>query len=149
MVEEEANAMLANIKKQVEDAGLTYDDYVAINGAKEEELDAQRKAEATKNLKAMLVVEEIIAKEQLEVTKEVLEAEYQAIANQYSMELESVKNALSGNEQNFIRQLRNKLFTEYMLVNNAPKQEEAPVAEEAKPEKKATKKTTKKVEAAE
>lgn len=149
MVEEEANAMLANIKKQVEDAGLTYDDYVAINGAKEEELDAQRKAEATKNLKAMLVVEEIIAKEQLEVTKEVLEAEYQAIANQYSMELESVKNALSGNEQNFIRQLRNKLFTEYMLVNNAPKQEEAPVAEEAKPEKKATKKTTKKVETAE
>ena len=69
MVEEEANAMLANIKKQVEDAGLTYDDYVAINGSKEEELDAQRKAEATKNLKAMLVVEEIIAKEQLEVTE--------------------------------------------------------------------------------
>jgi hypothetical protein len=76
------------------------------------------------------------------------------------MELESVKNALSGNEQNFIRQLRNKLFTEYMLVNNAPKAEEAPV-EEAKPanktaakkttttKKTTTKKTTKKVEAAE
>lgn len=155
MIEEEAAAMLANIKKQVEDAGLTYDDYVAINGVKEEELDAQRKAEATKNIKAMLVVENIIAAENLEVTKEILENEYKAIAAQYSMELEQVKNALSSNEANFARNLRNKLFTEFMLAKNAKVEETVEASAEEKPAKKApakkttTKKTTKKVEAAE
>ena len=124
MVEEEANAMLDSIKKQVEDAGLTYEDYVAINGKKEEELLAERKAEATKNLKAMLVVEHIIASEGLEVTRERLEEEYKAIANQYSMELESVKNALKSNEAQFVNQLRNKIFTDFMLKNNEPKVEE-------------------------
>ena len=124
MVEDEANAMLESIKKQVEDAGLSYEDYVAINGKKEEELVAERKAEATKNLKAMLVVEQIIATEGLEVTKERLEEEYKAIANQYSMELESVKNALKSNEAQFVNQLRNKIFTDFMLKNNEPKVEE-------------------------
>ena len=124
MVEDEANAMLESIKKQVEDAGLSYEDYVAINGKKEEELVAERKSEATKNLKAMLVVEQIIATEGLEVTKERLEEEYKAIANQYSMELESVKNALKSNEAQFVNQLRNKIFTDFMLKNNEPKVEE-------------------------
>lgn len=124
MVEDEANAMLESIKKQVEDAGLSYEDYVAINGKKEEELVAERKAEATKNLKAMLVVEQIIATEGLEVTKERLEEEYKAIANQYSMELESVKNALKSSEAQFVNQLRNKIFTDFMLKNNEPKVEE-------------------------
>ena len=95
-----------------------------IKSAKKRELVAERKAEATKNLKAMLVVEQIIATEGLEVTKERLEEEYKAIANQYSMELESVKNALKSNEAQFVNQLRNKIFTDFMLKNNEPKVEE-------------------------
>ena len=146
MINDEANAMLESIKKQVTDAGLTYEDYLAINGTKEEELDAQRKAEAAKNLKAMLVVEQIIATEGLEVTRERLEEEYNSIAAQYSMEVEQVKNAFKANEQQFVTQLRNKIFTEFMLVNNASKVEEAV---EEKPAKKTTKKSTKKEEVAE
>jgi trigger factor len=147
MINEEANAMFESVKKQVEDAGLSYDDYVAVNGKTEEQLDAERKAEATKNLKAMLVVENIIAKENLEVTREKLEEEYKAIAAQYNMELEQVKNALKSNEATFVNQLRNKNFTEFMLANNAAKVEET--SEEAQPAKKTTRKTTKKEEVAE
>ena len=124
MVKEEADAMLASVKKQVEDAGLSYADYVAIQGKTEEVLEEERKVEAIKNLKAMLVVENIIAKEGLEVTAERLEEVYKAIAAQYSMELESVKNALKSNEQTFAQQLRNKIFTDFMLENNQPKVEE-------------------------
>ena len=40
------------------------------------------------------------------------------------MELESVKNALKSNEQTFAQQLRNKIFTDFMLENNQPKVEE-------------------------
>jgi len=139
--------MLENVKKQVESAGLSYEDYVAIQGKSEEELENERKAEATKNLKAMLVVEQIIFAEHLEVTKEVLEEEYKAIAAQYSMDLEAVKNALKANEAQFVNQLRNKIFTEYMLANNAAKVEEN--VEKDKTAKKTTQKATKKEEVAE
>lgn len=145
MVDEEEKAMVENIKKQVEQAGLKYEDYIAINGVKEEELSAQRRQEATKNLKAMLVVEEIIAKEGLEVTRERLEEEYKAIAAQYSMDLEQVKKVLGENEQQFVRQLRNKIVTEFMLENNQPKVEET----EEKPVKKTTRKKATKEESAE
>lgn len=148
MIDDEANAMLESVKKQVEDAGLSYQDYLAINGADEETLNAQRKEEAEKNLKAMLVVEQIIATEGLEVTNERLEEEYKAIAAQYSMDVEQVKSALGSNAQQFARQLRNKIFTEFMLTNNEAKVEE--VAPEEKPVKKTTtRKTTKKEEVAE
>ena len=63
------------------------------------------------------------------------------------MDLEAVKNALKANEAQFVNQLRNKIFTEYMLANNAAKVEEN--VEEAKPAKKTTKKSTKKEEVAE
>lgn len=150
MIIEEANAMLEQIKSQVENAGLTYADYVAINGLKEEELDANRKAEAAKNLKSMLVVEQIIANEHLEANEAALEREYASLASQYGMSVASVKQALEPNKDNFAKQLRNKLFTEFMLVNNEAKVEakvEAPASEEAPAKKAPAKKTTKKAAA--
>ena len=74
IVEEEAAAMLAQMKKQIEDAGLKYEDYIAINKLDEATLQAQRLDEARKNLKSMLVVEKIIALEKLEVTPEMVDA---------------------------------------------------------------------------
>jgi trigger factor len=138
MIEEEANAQLAQIKKQVEDAGLTYADYVAINGLKEEELDAKRKQEAAKNLKSMLVIEKIIIDEKLNVTEEKLEAEYERIAKLYGMEKEQVKKALESNKDGLVKQLRNKLFTDFMYENNKA------LKTTSTEEKPAAKKTTKK-----
>ena len=87
IVEEEAAAMLAQMKKQIEDAGLKYEDYIAINKLDEATLQAQRLDEARKNLKSMLVVEKIIALEKLEVTPEMVEAQYAELASQYGMAL--------------------------------------------------------------
>lgn len=130
MVDDEAAAMLDEIKKQVENAGLKYSDYVAINGLKEEELEANRRKDAVKNIRAMLVVENIIATENLEANDNALEKEYAALASQYGMDVESVKKALEPNKDNFRRQLRNKLFTEFMLANNETKVEENAVSAE-------------------
>ena len=87
IVEEEAAAMLAQMKKQIEDAGLKYEDYIAINKLDEATLQAQRLDEARKNLKSMLVVEKIIALEKLEVTPEMVDAKYAELASQYGMAL--------------------------------------------------------------
>ena len=118
IVEEEAAAMLAQMKKQIEDAGLKYEDYIAINKLDEATLQAQRLDEARKNLKSMLVVEKIIALEKLEVTPEMVEAKYAELASQYGMKVEDVKKALEPNKAQFEKQIRNSLFTEFMLANN-------------------------------
>lgn len=147
MVETEANAMLEQIKKQVEQAGLTYADYVAINGLKEEELAAQRNKDAEKNLKSMLVIEKIIVDEKLDVTDEDIKKEYQRIADLYKMSVEDVEKALAGNKDQFVNQLRNQKFTTFMAVNNlvsakpAAKKastEEKPAAKKASTTKKTT-----------
>ena len=118
IAEEEAAAMLAQMKKQIEDAGLKYEDYIAINKLDEATLQAQRLDEARKNLKSMLVVEKIIALEKLEVTPEMIEAKYAELASQYGMKVEDVKKALEPNKAQFEKQIRNSLFTEFMLANN-------------------------------
>ena len=118
IVEEEAAAMLAQMKKQIEDAGLKYEDYIAINKLDEATLEAQRLDEARKNLKSMLVVEKIIALEKLEVTPEMVDAKYAELASQYGMKVEDVKKALEPNKAQFEKQIRNSLFTEFMLANN-------------------------------
>ena len=118
MTKQEAAAMLAQMKKQIEDAGLKYEDYIAINKLDEATLQAQRLDEARKNLKSMLVVEKIIALEKLEVTPEMVEAKYAELASQYGMKVEDVKKALEPNKAQFEKQIRNSLFTEFMLANN-------------------------------
>lgn len=118
IVEEEANAMLDQLLKQMKENGLTYQDYVSINGGDEKALEEQRKAEALKNIKASLVVNKIMLSEGLGVTQQMLDAQYQSIADQYKMTLEDVKKALEPNKNEFLRQLSNKVFTEFMLAHN-------------------------------
>lgn len=139
LVEKEANAQFEQIKKQIESAGLTYADYVAINGLKEEELAAKRREEAEKNIKSMIVIEKIILEEKLDVTEDDLKNEYARIAGMYNMKVEDVEKALSSNKDQFLNQLRNAKFTEFMSSNNAVKVEnEAPSkVEEEKTVKKA------------
>ena len=118
IIEEEANAMLDQMLKQMKENGLTYQDYVAINGGDEKALEEQRKAEALKNIKASLVVSKIMDVEGLRVTQQMLDAQYQSIADQYKMPLEEVKKTLEKNQNEFVRQLANKVFTEFMLAHN-------------------------------
>ena len=74
--------------------------------------------QALKNIKASLVVNKIMLSEGLGVTQQMLDAQYQSIADQYKMTLEDVKKALEPNKNEFLRQLSNKVFTEFMLAHN-------------------------------
>ena len=56
--------------------------------------------------------------EGLRVTQQMLDAQYQSIADQYKMPLEEVKKTLEKNQNEFVRQLANKVFTEFMLAHN-------------------------------
>lgn len=118
LIEEEAKAMLDQVLNQIKESGLTYEDYIAINGSDEEKVTAARKVEAEKNIKSQLVVEKIMAVEGLAVTEQTLNNHYQKIAEQYNMKFEDVKKTFDANKEMFVRQLRNKIFTDFMMDNN-------------------------------
>lgn len=119
LVEAEANAQIDSMKKQVESNGLKFDDFLSINNQTMEQLVEMKKEEAARNIKAMLVIEEICRAENIFVTKEVLDAKFEEIAKQYNMSKEDVEKALGNNIEQFARNLRNSLFNEFILKNNA------------------------------
>ncbi len=118
LLQEEAMANIENIRKQVEKNGLSFEDYLSINGLTNEKFIEDKKEEALKNFKSMLVIEEICRKENIVVTKEILDAKYQEIATQYNMKVEDVQKALEPNLEQFVRNLRSTMFTEFLEKNN-------------------------------
>lgn len=118
VVQEEADAMLDQVREQLKNSGLSYEDYLSINGKDEKALEEDRKKEAVKNLKSALVVNQIMNAEGLGVTEEVLNQQYQNIADQYKMNVDEVRKTLEPNKNQLINQLKNKIFAEFMMANN-------------------------------
>ncbi len=118
IIEEEAKASVARIKKQVEDNGLTFKDYLAINETTEVKLLDSQKEEALKNLKAYLVVEEICRKENIVVDEKALDEYYASLAKQFNLEVEKVKEELKPNLESVRSNLRSSLFNKFLLSEN-------------------------------
>lgn len=115
---DEAKAMIDNIKKQVESNGLKFEDYLKINNIDEEKLLADKKVEAEHNIKGMLVIDEICRKENIVVDSKALNEKYVELSKMYNMKVEDVKKALEPNKNEVLRNLRNELFTKFILENN-------------------------------
>ena len=125
IVEEEANAMIENLKKQVESNGIKFDDYLKVINTTSEKLLEDKKVEAARNIKGMIVIEEICRVEKIAVNSTTLQAKYEEMAAMYNMKVEDVKKALEPNKNELLRNLRNEMFTKFILENN-------PLAEEVK-----------------
>ena len=91
IIEKEVESMKENFKKQVEQNGLTIDQYYQITGQKEEDTVKSMRAQAELNLKNFLVISEISKLENIKVEQKELDAEYQKIADQYGMDVAKVK----------------------------------------------------------
>ena len=94
IIEKEVESMKENFKKQVEQNGLTIEQYYQITGQKEEDTVKSMRAQAELNLKNFLVISEISKLENIKVEQNELDAEYQKIADQYGMDVAKVKEIL-------------------------------------------------------
>lgn len=142
LLAEEAAASIDQVKKQVEQSGLTYDDFLKLSNTTVEAFEQMKEAEAERNIKTMLVIDAICNKENIVVDSAALNRKYEELAKQYSMKLEDVKKALEPQKNQLLSNLKNELFTKYILSVNSGDAVEAPKAEEAKEVKPAAKKTT-------
>ena len=110
--------MKKNMEQQVSQRGLTLDQYYSITGQKPEEVEKQMRADAEKNLKAVLCMEEIAKKEGLEVSDADVEFEFSKIADQYKMEIEKVKEILGKDISRFKAEIRQRRIQEFIAREN-------------------------------
>ncbi len=94
MVELQAKHMVENLKQQLASQGIPYEQYVQFTGGDEQKILNDAKEPATRQVRMDLAVEAIVKAEGLDASDEEIEAEMKKIADQYGMDLESVKKYL-------------------------------------------------------
>ena len=141
MVESELDNRIRDIDYRLSSQGMNFETYLQYMGMSVEDYRAQQKDDAEKAVKLRLALEKIVELENLEVTEEDLDKEYEKLAEQYQMEVDKIKAIISADSlkkdlsvqkaSDFVRE-NAKVTTARKPRAAKPKTEEA--AEEAKAE---------------
>ncbi len=144
MVDEQLDKVMQQYAYQIQMSGMKIEDYAKMMGTDLAGMRQSMRPMAAAQVKDDVVLGAIVKAENIEVTDEEVEAEYQKLADQYKMELDKVKAAVSVNDMktDMLYKKATKLVVD-SAVPVAPKPAEEK-AEEAPKAKKTTKKTTKK-----
>lgn len=94
MFENEINAQIRDIDYRLSMQGMNFETYLQYMGMTVDMYKEQAKPQAEKNVKIRLALEKIAAVEELDVTAEEIDAEYEKFAAQYGMEVEKIKEVV-------------------------------------------------------
>ena len=142
MVEGQARQFLENFKMQIAQQGIPYDQYMKMTGMDEQKLLDDAKEPALRQVRLDLALAAIIKAENIEVSDEEVEAEFQKMADQYGMDLETVKKYLQAD------QIKDQVTTQkaVAVVVDSAVATKPEKKEEAEGEKKPARKSAKKSE---
>lgn len=104
MIENEVTDMLKEYEQRLMQQGLKLEQFYQFTGQTEADLRSNMRIDAEKKVKLRLVLEEVAKAENVEVTKEDINAEYENIANQYGMKTDDVMKYIP--EQNISYDLK-------------------------------------------
>ena len=138
MVDAQAEQMVNNFKQQMAAQGIPFDQYLKMTNTSEADFKAQAQAPALGQVRMDLALAAIVKEEKLEASDAEVDAEMEKVAQQYGMDLETVKKYLRADEVKE-QVLREKAIR---VVADSAKA----VAPEAAEEEKSAKKTAKKAE---
>ena len=91
MIDEQAKQNKDNLIERFRSQGISYEQYLAYTGMDEATLDEQIRTEAEKQVKLRLTLEKIAELENIEITDDDVNAEYDKIATTYGIDVETVK----------------------------------------------------------
>ncbi len=91
MVEGQARQYVENFKAQLGRQGIPYDQYMKITGGDEAKMLEEAKEPALRQVRLDLALAAIVKAEDIQITDEEVQAEYQKMADQYKIEVEMVK----------------------------------------------------------
>ena len=97
MLESEIDNMLRDMEMQMRYSGMDLENYLQMTNTSMEDLRAQYKDSAYNRVKTQLVLEAITKAEEITVSDEDREVEYQKLAEQYKQEVDEIKKTFSAN----------------------------------------------------
>ena len=106
MVEEQIRRMMDDFARQISSQGIPFEQYMQYTGMTQETLSAQMRPEALKRIENTLVLEAVVKAENIETSDEQVEAELAKMAESYKMELDKLKELMSDEEK---EQMKNDL----------------------------------------
>ena len=135
MYEQEVEESINNFAYRLQSQGLNLETYLKYTGMDVNAIKEQFRPQSEKQLKLRLALEKIAELENLEVSDEAVEEEYEKLAKQYNMEVAQIKNLVA--ETQIRADLKNQKAIDFVKENASVKAE--------KPAKKTTRrKSTKK-----
>ena len=133
--EQEVEESINNFAYRLQSQGLNLETYLKYTGMDVNAIKEQFRPQSEKQLKLRLALEKIAELENLEVSDEAVEEEYEKLAKQYNMEVAQIKNLVA--ETQIRADLKNQKAIDFVKENASVKAE--------KPAKKTTRrKSTKK-----
>ena len=103
MIDEQARELVNNYAQRLQMQGLSIDMYMKYTGQTPESMKEQFKEEAKTRIQNSLVLEAIAKAENVEVTDDDMEKEFENMAKMYQMEADKVKELLGDEEKANIR----------------------------------------------
>ena len=119
MVEDEFNRQLKGMENQMRYQGLTFEDYAKYTGKSVEDLKADIKKGATRNVKARLVLEKLIKSENLDITEADIDEKIAEMAKNVGKDVEEYKKQVNNDMVNHIaNELLMKKLLNFLHQNN-------------------------------
>ena len=130
MVEAQLDDVMNQYAMNMQSSGFTLEQYAQMMGTTIQGLREQSREGAVQQIRNTLLLEKVAEEENIQVTDEELEEEYQTMAKEYDMDVEKVKEYLPLEDLRKEKQLQKAMD---LIVDNAvatePKAEETPAAE--------------------
>ena len=99
MVETQQRQTIDEFGQRLQMQGLNLEQYFQFTGLNEEKMMEELKPQAEKRIRTRLVLEAIVAAENIEVSDERLDEELQKMADSYQMKVEKLKEFMGENEK--------------------------------------------------
>ena len=99
MVDLQAKQMADDFARRIMQQGMSVEQYFQFTGLNEEKMMEELKPQAEKRIRTRLVLQAIVAAENIEVSDERLDEELQKMADSYQMKVEKLKEFMGENEK--------------------------------------------------
>ena len=119
LIEAELDDAVKTVYQQLQQQGLTLDDYLQFCGRTLENLRAELRPNATSTVKARLALQEVSRLENITVSEEEIEAEYQVFSRECGIPVEQLKQACGNDALEALRKDVTMKKTIAVLVDNA------------------------------
>lgn len=119
MIESEVDGMLREFDQQLQQQGLSLDQYVQFTGGTMDALRGQMKGDALTRVKTSLVIEKVMNQENIEVTDEDIEGELAKIAEMQKRNVEDIKKIFENDNFEYLKSNLKSRKTVDFLVDNA------------------------------